>query len=399
MKSTSALNYLCCTFIMVASLSCSNTKDNDSKSRSAKTFQFVAKPQKNEKKLAFNDLVEEYKYIKLETSPQCLLGEIEKLEFHDSKIYILSGGVFCFDTEGKFLFSINNRGKGPGEFLKIYSMSIDNGKIYLYDNSLWQLLCFDAKNSQFIESQKIPFSVPAIEVIENKLYIDRSMFPDKMLLKSYRGPERILVASIEKPADPLYRFLPEDRYNAVLNKQSYSYSGKYYFIDPFLLEVYRIKNDKIEGFFSIDWPGKKLSEEQITVLVNGKQTANNLSRESGKAHYLNSVFETPSFVLAYVMVDNDMSVVLFDKKSGGTRVFNHLGLERTDYQPDLDQGSVKAVYDEYFCTTTSYGLYSVTKKTQVSKNDPEYNNVELINSLDSQSNPVIALIKFKPLVR
>lgn len=64
--------------------------------------------------IPFDSIVDSYKLIKLETLPNCLIGDVKQMLFDDELIYIVSEGLYCFDMKGKFIYAINQKGRGPG---------------------------------------------------------------------------------------------------------------------------------------------------------------------------------------------------------------------------------------------------------------------------------------------
>ncbi len=75
-------------------------------------------------------------YIPLQTTKNSLLGEFAvKIVSVDDKIYIknsgLGGDIMCFDIEGKFLFKLQNLGRGPEEYTSVtdFDVSSDNKQL------------------------------------------------------------------------------------------------------------------------------------------------------------------------------------------------------------------------------------------------------------------------------
>jgi len=77
------------------------------------------------------------KIIKLETNNDCLIGEISKVIIEDDKIFIFDAKIakklFCFDLQGKHLFTVGTIGGGPGEMDTPKDFDVTNGKIYIID--------------------------------------------------------------------------------------------------------------------------------------------------------------------------------------------------------------------------------------------------------------------------
>ncbi|MDR3095059.1 MAG: 6-bladed beta-propeller, partial [Bacteroidales bacterium] len=73
---------------------------------------------KNSKELLLSEIASDVTYIPLETSPECLIGRIDKIISFDDKYYILdrqTESILVFDSTGKYLFKIAQIGNGPGE--------------------------------------------------------------------------------------------------------------------------------------------------------------------------------------------------------------------------------------------------------------------------------------------
>ena len=85
---------------------------------------------KMEKPLMLSELVEYIEYVKLETSPECLIGNGSVLKVGNN-LYVKSFNpsvMLVFDGQGKFLKQISRPGKGPGEYKNCpyFDVSQDN---------------------------------------------------------------------------------------------------------------------------------------------------------------------------------------------------------------------------------------------------------------------------------
>lgn len=392
MKTQKGFIYL--QILVIVLFSCTSNHTNSTK----KTFKFVAEPQAIEDNVSFSNIVEEYKYVVLETTTESLIGNVEKLIVHNSRIYIHSGGIFCFDMNGNFLYTINKRGKGPGEFIKINSLSIDNNIIYIYDNSLAKILCYNTRNGNFIKSYKIPYSVPSIEVLDSMLYIDTHQFPKSMFPDSFNGGERLFRLSFDNLLKPLNKFFPEKRFKMIMEGQSYIAGDKYYFVDPYMLESYQSEKNEMIPFFSINWPSKKLSKADILELINNRLTTKQLLNQN-KAFAFKNIFETHSQIYSNAIINAKGCFLIYEKKSNKCRVINCMKIKREGYQPNLSYGGIKCIYGEYICTISSYNLIKFTNfnLNNLKEKGNERKEVLKLRSINENSNPVISLIKIKPL--
>lgn len=86
--------------------------------------------------LQIDSIFSGFKAIPLETKKECLIGKIIKTKIYKGKMFILDElkSLFVFNTNGKFLYEIGKRGKGPGEYLELRDFDIDsNGNVYILD--------------------------------------------------------------------------------------------------------------------------------------------------------------------------------------------------------------------------------------------------------------------------
>ena len=84
-------------------------------------------------KLKRSDLLEVVDMIHLETKDSSLLGYIPKLIKRPSGFYIWSvGQIVKFHPEGRFLYRIDQWGRGPKEYQHINAISVDGQDRYLY---------------------------------------------------------------------------------------------------------------------------------------------------------------------------------------------------------------------------------------------------------------------------
>jgi len=90
---------------------------------------------------SLSDFVISYKYVPLETNPECLMEWIDKIIVRDSILYVFErsrhGRIFLFTSAGKYLRKIDRFGKGPGEYIGIrdFNISKDNSKIFILTKS------------------------------------------------------------------------------------------------------------------------------------------------------------------------------------------------------------------------------------------------------------------------
>ncbi|SFG78533.1 hypothetical protein SAMN04487988_10839 [Algoriphagus hitonicola] len=114
------------------------------------------------KDIHLSDLISEFSYLQLKNKEGHLLGDIDKILFTDSLIFVMdqyiTNTLQVFERRtGNEVVYLEKSGEGPREFLEIYDFDIDREKkqILLFDGKLSKVLFFDF-NGKFIEELKIP---------------------------------------------------------------------------------------------------------------------------------------------------------------------------------------------------------------------------------------------------
>jgi hypothetical protein len=91
----------------------------------------------NLEKLIIDSIVQDLQFIELETTEKSIIGEIDKIKFVDNKYYILDEHqrkcVFVFDDKGKFLYTVGQQGRGPGEYIQPNDFVVTNSEIVILD--------------------------------------------------------------------------------------------------------------------------------------------------------------------------------------------------------------------------------------------------------------------------
>ena len=96
-------------------------------------------------KLDLSDLSDTYTVFKPETTDESMISNILRIWRYKSCVYVLDNRnqILVFDESGKYLWKLNNRGTGPGEYTHLMDFAIDQkhdnillldyGRIIRYD--------------------------------------------------------------------------------------------------------------------------------------------------------------------------------------------------------------------------------------------------------------------------
>ncbi len=120
----------------------------------------------------FRELFSRAEFVKLNTPSDNILGKPEKIKIKSNRIYVLdtfqSRGLYVFDINGNYLFSILNHGRGPGEFQEPTDFFIDqkNERIIIYDLSLTRLSFYDLNTGVHLYDEPLPFYIENFSLLD-----------------------------------------------------------------------------------------------------------------------------------------------------------------------------------------------------------------------------------------
>ena len=160
-------------YMLYASLSLSISCNHLSNSAEA-DYSNVTQIQYDEKAENFiliDQIVDRCSFVRLTSEQPSLIGKIDQLILCDSFIVVvdkhIAKSIFVFNHEGKFLNRISRLGNGPGEYLLINHVAInDNNQVCILDNIKARVTLFDI-SGKFISSQDLPFKSVKMEFLGN----------------------------------------------------------------------------------------------------------------------------------------------------------------------------------------------------------------------------------------
>lgn len=159
-------------------------------------------PVEKERHMKLSSIVDSIYYIPLETQDDYLIGNIDKLIVTDKTFYVLdkniSTATYCFNSEGKFIRKIGNRGASDKEYISITDINLYNGDIYIWDGDVNKLLVYDS-NGQYTKTISSKYSAETFAIINdseivfysdykhNQGYLENDQYPNLLFLNAKNG--------------------------------------------------------------------------------------------------------------------------------------------------------------------------------------------------------------------
>ncbi|WP_129715490.1 6-bladed beta-propeller [Pedobacter sp. SYP-B3415] len=209
-------------------------------------------------------VLEEPTFVKLETKPECLIGTIDKLICTDSLIVVVdrrvAQAVFVFDSAGRFLGKIAEKGKGPGEFTEIWDVNIneESRHIELLDEKLkkinkytYECRYVDYKRMPFIFTGYQPLDSSTFAYYTNKSPNARQPIINNNLLVTAKSNNKILGKAFPLTQNEKNNSMSFETFNAPLWKY-----GKSVFFNPrFSDTIFRVTPNKLFAEYIVKMRG------------------------------------------------------------------------------------------------------------------------------------------------
>lgn len=125
-----------------------------------------------------SEIADSVKCIKLETSPDCMLGRLHSIIIKKKYIYawdVSQQTIFVFNKEGKYISKLDKQGRGPDEYLHIGAVFIDKDEKYVdivnSASEKTQLMRYSNISFKFQEQRPMPkISANSFRKVGNNYY-------------------------------------------------------------------------------------------------------------------------------------------------------------------------------------------------------------------------------------
>jgi len=104
--------------------------------------------------LPLSEIAETITAIELELTDEGLINpnDIKRIILSDDLVMIAqSRNILVFNKDGKFVRSIGSKGQGPGEYINIYNLAMDETNRRLFVNCLTKIICYDLSGNVLTE--------------------------------------------------------------------------------------------------------------------------------------------------------------------------------------------------------------------------------------------------------
>lgn len=324
MKTT---NFLTASIMIVVLFLCNCKSPESSEAIIVKYNSYLSAP------LAFENYLSDIAVVPLETTDQCLISSVQRVELIDSLVIIGDAdNIFLFNTDGKFISRIGRQGRGAGEYLTHSGFFVNGGNIVVLDPNNGKLNQYDF-SGKYISSESLPDGVSAWG------YCAMPAGDDEVLIFNQFNPLNNMtytVMDMNKPEDSRDLYLT---YDPIKLNFAYSFANHpmtrsgnaIHLTMPLDNTLYEYSGGAISPKYTIDTPQELIPKEDMareaerTRSYLGAMLAfTNMERFGG----FTDIFETDNYVFLHYFAKQAMpGLFIFDKK---TNIGNYFVYPLTD---------------------------------------------------------------------
>lgn len=350
-----------------------------------------------------NDFVESASYVFLDS--EFLIGNISRILFFKNNIYIhdkISDRIVAFSMKGKYLFHIDQKGKGPGQYLKLSDFTIDelNNKIIILDENLHKILSYSIAERKFINERKIDFYPTAFAWNSSCLF-----FYNPFTFNYPRHDEyhySLIKTSDEIENEKKYFKIDEKigKFMSDPNPKGFFYGKNLCMLNRFDNIIYSLTKDSIYARYKMLFAENDDYQDALNDAIT--KGTRNTDRYKKCATDISDFCETES-LLTFNYNRNQQRYLVIYSKGENKIILHQSGIKLT---PSLLVKNIPIllspsnVEDDLFVSIIPFGLIEKLKNSKkfqklMMDNMTNTDLIEKLKNFDSNSNPVIVFYKFK----
>lgn len=262
-----------------------------------------------------SDIFNTYEFIKLETKDKHFLGNIRKIKKANNKFFVLSSSsaIFIFSDEGSFIKEIYNKGKGPGEYIRLFDIFLDKDSKHLIVNDLngRKLLTFDY-NGNFINERITDLFIFSFwKTGSHYVYYCGNHPNDEVNSK---------LAFFDESNNLYLDFFPitenEAQYLYIIDKTNFlSLNDSSIFLYSQNDTIYNLTSDNISPRYYINFNGLNIPRSFYDRKFDDIFEFNESLKKLNYAGLIDNYYETENIILFTYIYKGDLRLVIVNKKT------------------------------------------------------------------------------------
>jgi hypothetical protein len=372
-------------------------------------------PSKALKAINMSEIFSDIEYVPLESVDKHLIGIINQLIVYKERFYIFdknqTQSVFCFQQDGKFLFELNKKGQGPGEYLKVISISIDhdNDHLLLYCSNTHQILVYDLDGNYIKSHRNMNIWANQFSYIgDSYAAFYGSYTSNYKYAKNGMTPNLLMINTDNYKVQHTDLFFPSEINFSALVSNANCFSSYHNGIVSLLEEyndtIYHLSKGRVDRTYYVDF-GNMKKDKGFYSLMKSPTTALGQIPEYERMHDVCNIcgwVESRTDVFLFYYHKLVEHYAFYNKETKQIiDVCRDFGNE-TSVDPfcnDINGGPFAVVYstdgESFYGVIESYQILEMKESIQTSNAVNKDKLIKMIDSIDEFDNPIIVKMKMK----
>ncbi|MFZ2286175.1 MAG: 6-bladed beta-propeller [Bacteroidales bacterium] len=354
--------------------------------------------------LKYSEIYSKIEILPIETDTAFLIDEVQKLIVENDKYFFqCNNKILVFNSTGRPLYKIDNVGKGPGEYIAIGDIILDEGRLELYDSKQRKIIQHD-ENGRYLNEWRCGIDAYSFVKLNSDLYafyVGAGGYynnTNKKLLVFSRKKGKVIDGFIETPEYEMEYMHFAD----LVNFQQYK--EDIYFLYSFNDTIYNITGNGISPRYFIDFGKYRLPHRYLEGKYNGIEAFFSDCLKSGSAFKLMGFFESDEYIISSFFYNGFNYIHFYYSKSKReARVvdayFDDMLVKGVEFKTSFYNLPFTVKNNKTYTVTNAYELMAKidSLRSKVTVRDWEIfleknaDIMELYNKISIDSNPVLLI--------
>lgn len=341
-----------------------------------------------------NILQDSIKIIQLETTDECLIATVNRVEFKNDKIFIsdyINQKIFIFNSEGKYLKSIGKSGNGPGEIRNLGDFTFVGDSLFIQDGYARKYLIYNT-NGDYLGN--LPYKTHHHDIVsfDNILYfVSNYFYSDLGFYNLFRYDLDTKKTNSYIPFDEK---IQKNGSAWGINRQISKYKDSALLLYPLNDTIFEVSKNNVNPRYTI-----RFSKHNIPENIKDKDGSIifSLAHRDGYIKGLHHLQNSKDYLLGIYTEGNSYRYITIDKKTLKYKIGKNLIIKNYG---NLSLLTFYTTSNDELISILDADLFHSLWKNNYSKNIFENKKVEeklknTVESLSEDNNPVLFIFKFK----
>jgi len=343
---------------------------------------------KTNKELQLSEIAHNVSYVRLETNPQSIIGRVRKIVLFEEMFFIQdrsTNSVLIFDASGIYISKIEQRGRGPGEFLQISDFTVlpVDSTIFIVDNLQRKVLKYDLAGI-FLKEIRLQATATKISSLNDSLVAVQFNFPN------FIDNDKYSITIFDRELLQQKKIISQD----INVSESDDFSGhnmNFFAHVNDTLTFWEFKNDIIYKIINPDTIMQKYYIQYSHKIAQTDQR--NFFAVAPNKNELIRFIETDYFMFfSGTTFGDDFRIVYFKDSGTGYNIFRGEDLDKLindwDYGPDFFPDGV-------FSNGQVYQTFSMLEFLEDRRSSHPLPDALSFENVSMEDNPIIMLVTLK----